>query len=114
MSDFGSAVLVWRVDGQSVSPEDKDRLQEAVQAAKGEPQRDRFGRFDEFECRIGGYGLPGGGEGFSVILTRHFLEEEGDPEAVLADQEPLTQEFADELARILGEEYETRAISSFW
>jgi hypothetical protein len=119
MSDFGSTVLVWRVDGQSVCPEEEARLRAAIRAVKGEPQHDRFVRFDEFECRIGGYGRLGGVEGFSVGLTGYFVgDEDGndglDPEVILAREHPLAQEFADELARALGEDYEVRAISDFW
>jgi hypothetical protein len=118
MSDFGSMVMVWRADGQSVRPEEKALLQAAIRTVQGEPRRDRFSPYDDFTIRIGGYSRSGGVEGFFVGLSEHFVgdeEDEGlDPEVILARERPCAQQFADELQRVLGPEYETEAYSDSW
>lgn len=115
VSDFGSMVKVWRSDGRGVRPEDEASLRAAIRAVQGESRRDRFGPYDDFEFRIGGYSRLGGVEGLFVGLTAYFVGDEGlDPEVILARERPRTEQFADELQRALGDEYEVAPYTDHW
>lgn len=118
MSDFGSSVCVYRIDG--VPPSETDERQVKA-AAKGLQfaDRDRIGPYDEFELRFGAARDVEGVEGLSVLLSGYFDgDDEGngglDPEVIIARETPIAEQFAEDLERALGRTYRTFAYSGFW
>lgn len=116
-SDYGSQVAVYRSDGQAVSEADKARVRAAAKSLRI-ADGDRIGPYDGFDLRFGSCGPAGGPEGVAVFLSGHFLEEieeDGtDPDAALADEGPVAEEFAEDLARALGSDFRCEASSGYW
>jgi hypothetical protein len=117
-SDFGSSVSIYRADRQRTGPDDERRIQAAARSLQfGEP--DRIGPFDHFELRFGGARRRDGVWGVSVQLSGHFIgDHEGndglDPEALIDRELPVAEQFADELAALLGDEYQFVPYSGYW
>ena len=117
MSDFGASVGVYRTDGRSAGADDERRVREAARSLQL-TRRDRIGPYDHFDLRFGGAHRPDGVEGVGVFLSGHFIgDDEGndglDPETITAREEPVAGQFADDLARLLGDEYEVRVYSGY-
>jgi hypothetical protein len=107
--DFGSHVSVYRVDHQPPGPEDEQRIGAAARSLQFR-QRDRIGPFDHLDLHFGGARRIDGVWGVAVILSGHYIgddEDEGlDPETIIAQEQPVAEQFAEELAASLGAGYE--------
>jgi hypothetical protein len=118
LSDFGSHVAVRRSDGRPTSEDDEERIRAAARSLQF-ARRDRIGPYDEFDLRFGSVRYIDGAEGISVGLTAHFLgDDEGndglDPEVIIAREEPVAEQFAEDLAKALGDDYCCEAYSGHW
>jgi hypothetical protein len=117
-SDFGSGVSIYRADRQPTRPEDDRRIRAAARSLQFR-ERDRIGLFDHLDLGFGGARRRDGVWGVSVMLTGHFIgDHEGndrlDPEALIERELPVAEQFAEELAGFLGEEYEVVPYSGYW
>jgi hypothetical protein len=117
MSDFGSHVAVYRTDGRPPSAEDERCVRAAARSLQF-TRPDRIGPYDEFDLRFGGSHGNDGAEGIAVFLSGYFVGDEVgndglDPEVIIAREAPVTEEFAEDLARMLGEEFRTVAYTGY-
>lgn len=115
MSDFGSHVTVYRIDGQEPSKDDVHRVRTAARSLQFTAV-DRIGPYDEFDLRFGGACSERGIEGVAVFLSGYFVgDDEGndglDPEVIIAREAPVAAQFAEDLQRLLGNEFEVISYS---
>ncbi len=115
MSDFGSHVVIYRVDGREPSDDEVRRIRAAAQSLQFAAV-DRVGPYDEFDLSFGGTCSAEGVEGFAVFLSSYFVEDEEannefDPEVIIAREAPVAAQFAEDLQRLLGNEFEVFSYS---
>lgn len=115
VSDFGSHVSVYRTDREKPSEEDKRRVQAAAKSLQF-TARDRIGPYDEFDLHFGGAHDVGGVEGIAVFLSRYWIGDDEandglDPEVIMAREAPVVEQFAQDLERLLGGDFETAPYS---
>jgi hypothetical protein len=117
-SDFGASVSVYRADRSPPGPEDERRVRAAARSLQFS-RPDRIGPYDHFDFRFGGARRHDGVWGLSVGLSGYFIgDEEGndglDAEVIIAREQPLVEQFAEELAVALGEAYEVVPYCGYW
>ena len=110
MADYGSHVSVYRTDRRNPSEEDKHRVHVAARSLQF-TARDRIGPYDEFDLQFGGSSGIGGLQGIAVFLSRYWIgDDEGneglDPEVIVAREAPVVEQFAQDLERLLGSDFE--------
>jgi hypothetical protein len=118
LSDFGSSVAVYRSDGQALSAERKERIRTAARSLQFS-REDHIGPYDEFDLRFSNVRGADGSEGVSVDLSSYFIDDEAgndglDPDVIIAREEPIAEQFAEDLARALGSDYRCIAYSGHW
>jgi hypothetical protein len=118
MSDFGARVSVFRVDGQPLSEDEERKVRSAGRSLQFS-RPDRIGPYDEFDLRFGTACAVNGTKGLSVGLSSYFVgDREGngglEPEVIIAREEPIAAQFAEELACVVGDEFRTDSYSGYW
>lgn len=115
MSDFGSHVAVYRTDRKNATKDDERRVRTAARSLQF-TSVDRIGPFDEFDLRFCGSHRADGTQGVAVILSSYYVGEDErndglEPEVIMAREAPVAEQFADELERLLGSEFEVAPYS---
>ena len=113
-SDFGSSVSVYRADGHPPLELDETRIVEAARGLQS-PGVDRVSPFADLELVIGS--CHDGIEGVELRLTSYFLEDEdhaAEEDAIIARDEIVAQQFAQQLEQVLGDAYRIEYYSGRW
>lgn len=118
MSDFGSSVAVYRSDGDAPSAGDEERVRIAARSLQF-AYEDRIGPYDGFDLRFGYARDADGSRGISIGLSGYFIgDEEGndglDPDVIIAREEPVAWQFAEDLGKALGGDYRCVSYSGYW
>jgi hypothetical protein len=117
MSDFGAHVTIFRSDGRPPSADDEERVRVASRSLQF-TQPDRIGPYDGWDLSFG-LASADGIEGLMVGLTGYFIDDDErndglDPDVLIAREEPLAEQFAEDLARVLGTDYQCSSYSGYW
>lgn len=113
--DYFSCVTIFRCNGQPIGVEEERRLFEAAKSLQFR-ERDRIGLFDEFDLKLGGARNENGVVGIMVSMSGYFTDDDAgneglEVEVLIERERPLVEQFAVELATIIGPSYEVEAYS---
>jgi hypothetical protein len=115
-SDFGSSVSVYRADGKPPQQVDKARIVDAARAIRS-AEPDRIGLFADLELVVGTCQDSDYTEGVDLRLTSYFLDDDdnaAEEGALIARDETVAWQFAQQLEQTLDGEYRVEAYSGRW
>src|SRR5262245_58484003 len=115
-SDFGSSVSVYRSDSKPPQQADQARILGGARVLQS-AGRDHIRPFAELELVIGSCQDEDRTEAVNLRLTSYFLEDDDNEvqqDAIIARDEVVARQFAQQLEQLLGKEYRVESYSGRW